>query len=492
MRRFRGETAVRQIELARGKDQFRVISEDLRTGKQFELTTNNVLLPTGLGRPRRVVEDNFYFQEILQAQQNLGPSRFPIYSNSVEAYNYFADRTRGPVESGRRFAIVGSGDSAAVLVEALAGLYKTGNLGEVDKIVVVASSSLSERCRYNSIDDLLERFAAQTGRKNLLEVIDARVNGIELENDPAVEPVGANNAVTLLDQNGRAIRAASGQRVRVDHVIEATGFESELEQILSPLLGGVPLGDSLANITPSGNPLIAVGQILRAYPGIAIVGTAARPQFNDEKQATLPAGTREVLRAVSENVVAIGLRGADTTVAVKSWLRSRNTQLPPYQRIEQEAAEEPIPAGKLMKDTFVVPRSPEMPPTDKTLEPNATLLTPLLLIPMSQRPLQEEGTIATDDRLVDEDGQLAMFERRPIAERQYGATITIGKSKVNITPTGSMPAQLARQLAISATDASFQAYALAAMKARRSSAINVQLVYKGSRLDLENSVVQAV
>lgn len=495
MRRFRGETELRSIELAGdgSTDMYRVVTQDLQNGERFEVTTNNVLLPTGLGKPRRVVQNDRYFQEILQVQEDEGADRFPLYCDAVEAYNYFADVTRGPVRNGRRFAIIGSGDSAATLIEALAGLYKTGNLGEIDKITVIASSSLSERCRYTSINDALERFAAATGRKNLLEVVDARVNSIALAYDPNNASLRDSNYIGLFDQNGDTIADSQGQIVAVDHVIEATGFESELEEILQPLLGGKRLQDSLADITARSNPFVAVGQMLADNPGIGIVGTAAVPKFNADKQAVLPVGTQEVLNAVSENVVAIGLRGTDTTIATKQWLRMRRDQLPDYVPPAGEADQPPISPDKPMRDTFFVPLGANLPPTDKTLEPNAKLLTPLLLLPLAARGLASRKDIdASIPTLFEAGDQLAAFRVVPGAEtRQYRAKVTFTDAGVGVTPVGDMPVELTRELALAAMDPHFQSYGMDAMRRRRSDSITVTLNYEGERLNLQDSLVQA-
>ncbi len=494
MRRFRGETSLDVIRLnGDGPDEFRVITNDLRTGKPFEVTTSNVQLATGLGIPRRVVADTPLYREVLAEQEKMGSTRFPLYSNAVEAYNYFADRTRGPVENGSTFTIVGSGDSAATLVEALAGLYQEGNLdlSKVKKIFVIAQSPLSERCRYNAINDVLERFEAVTGRKNLLELVQDQVSEIYLQFDPARRSIEENN-ILLRNKNGENIRAEDGVVLRTDHVIEATGFESELARILAPLLKGMTLEDSITDIRSEANPLVTVGQILTQYPGISIVGTASRPNFTPDKRQTLPEGTQEVLEAVGENVVAIGLRGTDTTIATKQWLRSRRATLPTYRRPAGDAPQEPMSAGKLMSDTFVVPLSQDRPAVDRKLEPNAALLTPMLLIPMSGRKLAAQGTVDSSvPEIMEDGGQLAMFEARMTGQRQFGARITFADNQVRVTPVGQLPSELARELALAAFDPSFQAYALAAMQARRSDSIAIRLSYNGTDLDLENSVVQA-
>ncbi|HTH71847.1 MAG TPA: hypothetical protein VL737_00610 [Candidatus Pristimantibacillus sp.] len=495
MRRFRGETELRSIELAGdgSADTYRVITQDLQSNEQFEVTTNNVLLPTGLGKPRRVIRDDEYFQELLRVQEAEGTDRFPLYCDAVEAYNYFADVTRGPVRSGRRFAIIGSGDSAATLIEALAGLYKVGNLGEVDKITVVASSSLSERCRYSSISDALERFEAATGRKNLLEVVDSRVESLLLRFDPLDRSISDGNAINLVDAAGNVISgSAGGPPVEVDHVIEATGFESELEQILRPLLGGKRLQDSLSDITARSNPFVAVGQMLADNPGIAIVGTAAVPKFTPDKQAELPAGTQEVLNAVSENVVAIGLRGTDTTIATKQWLRMRRDQLPTYVPPTGEADQAPISPDKPMRDTFSVALDANLPPVDRTLEPNAALLTPLLLLPLAARGLASRNDVDPSVPLVVEaDDQIAAFRVMPVEKRQYRARITFSDSAVGVTPVGDMPVELTRELALAAQDPHFQSYGMDAMRRRRSDSITVTLNYNGEQLSLQDSLVQA-
>lgn len=476
---FMGETELIQAEpnLDGGPGLFKLTLRDQSeqgTATTRTLYTDSLLLPTGLGKPRRVVKDNEFLQQILDAQRD--KPGLPYYTDAIDAYNFFADQTREKEPHGRRIAIIGNGDTAATLAEALGGLFETGNIDDIDEIYIVAEASVSERCRYALIADLLER---KTGRKNILQYVERRVGEVLFRNPFARDPdTVRNDGLALVDTEGFLISKTQQNSLDilvVDHVIEATGFSSRVEEILKPLLGQQKLADATEGITLPSDPNVVLGQRLRNYPEIAILGTASDPAITPEKLAQYPQTTQEVLRLVDENVVAIGLRGLDTTAAARTWLGQYAPQ-PAEQPIIRRA-----PGKILSTEPAAIPVeirtvNEPMPPVNRHVVIDDGLLTPLLLTPLAKHRLANHTQVTGSVR----------------GRATYNATIYLDGNEVSVVGADDMPAAVLNELAGAASDSYFRAYANEAMRQRRGSeGIDVRVTYQNGRLVPAKSIVQA-
>jgi len=465
------------------KQTFRDLDND---GAEYIQYTDAALLPTGLSEARRVAEGSPLFQDILDLQK--GKPGLPYYTTTLEAYNFFADDTRSPekLQHGRRFALIGSGDGSATLSEDLAGLFQTANLTDVDKVYIIAEDTVSNRCRYALIADLLER----SGRKNILEYVPSRVGGIEFYNRFAPRrkdrPI---DGLVLTNENGVLISDSAGRFVNVDHVIESTGFVSKLDTILAPLLNGQSLSDSLRDITAPGKPGVRLGQRLAAYPEIALFGTAINGGFNNTKTAEYPLTTQDVLAAVGENKVSLGLLGPDTTAGTGIWLnryapRRRSMSVPERAKV--------LSRTPATSTSVVVDMPKKLPAIRHRMPIDDGLLTPLLLAGLSQHRLDTprleiNSTVPTVD-----DVAVSAIVRQ--AHVTYDATIRLKNGKVEINVSEGVPAAVLAELAAAAASKYFVAYGKEATRRRRSSSgqIAVQLVYQNGRLKLNKSYAQAV
>jgi hypothetical protein len=476
------------------RGSLKLTMRDLSQGEDAEdyiLYTDNILATTGLGEPKRVVAEDDNFKQIIEAQKDI--PGLPYYCNGLEAYRYFADPTREKLEHGRSIAIIGNGDLAATLAEAGGGLFDAINLGEIDQIYIVSESSPNARCRYAALADLLER---KTGRKNILKYVEERVNSVAIGNpsgergdDPAKDGLILRKKSTQPGTAEQIILDSENGIVRISHVIEATGFESRLEEILSPLLGGETLSNSTLNITLPGKPGVVVGQKLNRYPGIAILGTASDPTISDEKLAEYPDSTQEVIKLVGENVVSIGLRGPDTTAGARSWLYDRQYMLP------KKAAAAGI-TGRILgsrtdrrRKGIVDVRGSSVPSVRRTATIDDGLLTPLLLAPIARHRMERPAVSPVRKR---------KSSRVPVSgahgHSEYDVEITLGSKRVTVeqgeTP---IPVDVLDELAIAAGGGHFRAYAAEAMRRRRgpgSDHVKAHLVYTNGKLNLTDSVVQ--
>src|SRR5262249_24185326 len=151
-----------------------------------------------------------------------------------------------------------------------------------------------------------------------------------------------------------------------------------------------------------------------------------------------PQGTRQVLNAVNENVVSLGVRAQDTTPGMSEWIRRRSfAGFLPYRQQTTRVLAKPID-GSLPtfrgRTEFLLP---DQVPIDRTLSPTPPLLGALLLSGLSRSRLTGgNGSILPLDN-----GSVAA-SRPPTSERTYRAILKLNQTSVSLIPDGDIPVEL--------------------------------------------------
>jgi hypothetical protein len=292
------------------------------TTQQLKLRTDYFISATGLGEPNYGIPQDTS-QKLLQDNQRLvSDGNFPIFDAPLNIFKALVDKdVAKKAQPGKVFAIYGGGNTADTFVENLSRIFSTGNklVRNIEKIYIITDSDLSRRPRYAAALDLL----ARNGRSNLLEIVPGRVDNIQLKSDQA-----NNDQQLQLFQNRRVIRDSKGQPIIANTVVPATGFRSELPNLLAKTSG---LSRSNSNVlkerTLPTDDKIAVADSLSNDPKQLIVGVASRTGFQGKgtaKFTQLQIDAREaLLRNGAENAVAIGFRGPDTQAAVRLFLEEQ-------------------------------------------------------------------------------------------------------------------------------------------------------------------------
>ncbi len=258
-----------------------------------------------------------------------------LLSSTLDYFNEIANR-KGEKERdiGETIVIIGSGNSADVLIEYLAGIFAQGDnnaIRNIEKIYIISNTDLSKRPRYARITDVKGR----NGNKALVEQIRTRVDDVdEAEDDP--------EKLSVFDGSGQAIKDKIGNVIKADRVVSTAGFKPNLDKVLAPLLEQGDTMDIRKANTPTSarEPLtlpgkaVPVADTLKNHPNIMFLGTAAAANFDSSspfsklKLAQLPTKAREaLLRNGVENAVALGFRGPDVQAGVNIWLNERDVQL---------------------------------------------------------------------------------------------------------------------------------------------------------------------
>lgn len=237
---------------------------------------------------------------------------FPRMNTTLEALQLLSSRRLDTIVP-ETIVIWGKWDSAAVLIEELAGLFKNRNpiIRNVRKIYIVTDGTLSSRPRYANIRDVLPR----GWRWNVVEFIQGRVNDIwySSENTSKINVYG-QNGFRLLDEEGKIVEA--------DAYISATWLSSDIDKRYR----WYRVNQRKALNLPS-NSQIKVGETLSWNDNILFIGTAADPWFNQEKLAQLPDFSRQALERVwVENAVAIGFRSQDAQASARIKTPKRSSE----------------------------------------------------------------------------------------------------------------------------------------------------------------------
>ena len=427
------------------------------------IRTDGIIVSSGLGEPNYGIElQGSQAEQLLDSSRNTDtPDGFPILTDTLGAFEVLSSpETPEPVAPEGTIVIYGGGNSADVLIEYLGRQFESGNpaLDGVEKVYVVTGAPLSERPRYAAINDLKQR----GGKKNFLEIVDARVADVALESD---------GQAVVLDASGRqiTITGSDGQAVplKADHVIAAAGFRPELDRVFESLLSP---GESLDRrqgtdkVTLPTNPGVAVADQLISDPDVVLVGTASRDGFTgNDKITQLPKQASVALRNNGvENAVAIGFRTPDTRAAVRlkfsQWERGKG------ELVAGERSKVVIPVENIAPGQTRTVEVGPLPTTRRTVPADSETLTALLL-----------------DELVGI--ELARAPR----QAGYGFTVSLGQNGFVVSPDGNTPVELLDRLAGAISEPYFQAYALKAIRGRRSSSgLSVQLSFSNGKLRLRD------
>lgn len=294
--------------------------------RTVEIYTDSLIVGTGPGVP------NFGFDiEKSSVYQLTKPTKerpFPRITTTLEAFKLFNNLKEKGSDFGGTIVIYGFGNSADVLLEYFGKIFESGNslLNNITKIYVIGEGSLSQRPRYASTSDLLSRDNPNGVTPNLVELVQGRVSDIE----------ESSTGTLLLSGKDGFILDSEGHEIEADYVISAAGFRPEL----APLLEGY--ASRLSQISqnnqekkPLYSPLnlpgtsVKVGEYLSLDPTVLVVGTAAVPDFGDEKLSQLPPLSKEALQRVgATNAVAIGFRTPETLAAVDLWIANYIAERP--------------------------------------------------------------------------------------------------------------------------------------------------------------------
>ncbi|TXG76707.1 hypothetical protein E6P97_03110 [Patescibacteria group bacterium] len=430
------------------------------------IRTDGLIVSSGLGEPNYGINlPGSQAERLLDSEQNtVTVDGFPVLTDTLGAFEALSSpETEEPVAPQGTIVIYGGGNSADVLIEYLGRQFESDNpaLDGVEKVYVVTGAPLSARPRYAAINDLKQR----GGKKNFLEIVDARVADVALESD---------GRAVVLDQAGRPITITTtvGETVplRADHVIAASGFRPELDEVFAPLLSP---GESLDRrqgtdkiVLPT-NPGVSVADQLIADPDVIFVGTASRDGFKgNDKVTQLPrqAATALINNGV-ENAVAIGFRTPDTRAAVRlkfgGWEREKGELVAREREKAIIDTESRVSSG----DARLVEVGP-LPATRRTVPADSDTLTALLL-----------DELAGTELMGGAPGQAG-----------FGFTITLGQGGFTVNPTSEeVPVELLDIVADAIREPYFQAYALKAIRGRRSSSgLSVRLSFSNGKLRLRD------
>ncbi len=422
--------------------------------------TDALIVSSGLGEPNFGIRlEGSNAEALLESEANTATETgFPILSDTLGAFEYLSSpEAETPVAPKGTVVIYGGGNSADVLVEYLGRQFESGNpaLDSIDKVVIVTSKTLSERPRYARINDLKPR----NGKKNFLEIVDARVEDVGL-ND--------NGRAVLLDGNGEPIQI-DGSILEADHVIAASGFQPELDKIFAGLLAE---GESLDRrrgtngvVLPT-NPGFTIADTLTNDPTVLIVGTASRADFtNQNKLGQLPAQSAEaLLNNGPENAVAIGFRAPDTRAAVRLKFTNFKSQN----------------EGQLRaKNT-----EPQVINVGEIAEPEEKYRIPLINTPLPTRRNVDSGSDTLTALLLDNINRLRLPDN---ANAQFDLVVALDENGLYLSGSQQTPKGLLTAVQNAASDPYFQSYLSRAVAGRRRfNKLDISLSFSNGKLRLRD------
>jgi hypothetical protein len=441
--------------------------------------TDEFYVAAGKQKPNVGFEDTAEFQTILDAQE--AKPGLPYYLNGLDTYKILTDRkTPEQLEHGATFILEGDGNTIETALELLAGLFtegaKEGNFdpAKIEKIYVLggnATAKIANRRRYKQLLDLL----ARNGRENVLELIDDR--GKFLESSQLAD---GTLELSVKNEAGEPIRNKVGEIIRGNHVIEGTGFSSDLDDAFRPLLdnaGVTTLEEAFEDVMLPGSKDIPIGRRFRGLPNIAFFGTICGPNFSSSaKRDQLPELSRRVLELISENVVALGFTTPDTQALIALQLSEQAANLPTIDlnRISASFKGESLEVDKdAGPGTYVGPSldsAGQKANRNRFVDADSSLLTPLLITPMATDRLSTSGD----------------YEFRV-------EIIGFDRGEITLKADQNVPESILKALANSAAGPQFALYARQAITQRRGAkSLEAVLTYKGKTLRPQESYVQAI
>lgn len=194
-----------------------------RGGKITEVTTDRLVVGSGLGREKYAFNDSDT-TALIEQERAADKPRVLTYDDFLKAAG---DRTRQfPLADykDKRVAVIGDGDSAKTVIETLLGLQvqagdSVAQADQVDKIVWVGQSATDK-------EDLCNQLRARYG----LIALNAPRDNSSFESRIEIVPPKARS---ISESDGKLkITAEAGGDTNADMVILAKGYESEIDTVL--------------------------------------------------------------------------------------------------------------------------------------------------------------------------------------------------------------------------------------------------------------------
>jgi hypothetical protein len=288
-------------------------------------------------------------------EEDMGKPGVPRISTYLEMLNSLADRTKPQEEKKLGETIViwgGPGDSERTMKEKLTRIFGESNEAtrNIRKIFVIKRNKQEvKRPRYGEIPDVVDR----PNRRSIIT---------EIEIDNRVADVGPDpnnpDKVIFYDESGEVIVDPKTQKpISADNAVSTAGFKADIGAIFEADLNGANFKDIAKPYTLPGAPDIAVGDTLGDDKSVLFVQVASNPGFNEAKFNAIPAKTRAALLGIGGNLVAIGVRGADTEAAMNTILDERKDVLKPNDSLPTINNVELKPVTNIGAADFTVPIS---------------------------------------------------------------------------------------------------------------------------------------
>lgn len=330
----------------------------------------------------------------------------------------------------------------------------------------MTNAELSKRPRYAQINDLKSR----NGQGSFLELVPARVADVSRGEDGKLQLIQQDGQPVLAGQNG------DKRPIKADHVIAASGFRPMLDEVFKDLLvDGESLNErrGTERVSLPSNPGFGIADTLLKDNDVLIVGTASRADFtNSNKLGQLPPSAREaLLRNGSENAVAIGFRTPDTRAAIRRQFEGKDiTRMADIQKVSRNRLID-ISKGTRANSIPVSIDMGRLPQTRRDVEADSDTLSALFL------------SAVPSLRLSDSTELLSPIDSR--ATQQYTARVLFDTNSDTFIVNGEQayPDQLGEVIAEAVSDPYFQAYALKALRGRRTNrGLELSLAFRRGRL----------
>ena len=256
-------------------------------------------------------DTNYWFKlkgktanSIIQSGDNI--NGFPRILWALDALRYISSR-KNDTSLPETIVIWWIWDSAAVLLEALAGLFKGGNqlIRNVKKIYIVAGWEFSKRSRYAKINDALPKW----WRSNIVEIVSWRIWDVQYDpNNP--------EKLNIISSNWNRLKDNQWNIIQSDTYIAATWLKSSIDLVYENYLNFWDQTLKKVQISLPTNKQVSVWERLKRDSDIIFVWTASDPSFNKSKLEQLPDFSKQALERVwPENAVAIWFRSQDAQAA---------------------------------------------------------------------------------------------------------------------------------------------------------------------------------
>lgn len=250
--------------------------------------------------------------------------------------------------------LAGDGDSTAIVLERIAGLFD-GRVKNrrVKKVYVVGSKKkLSQRPRYAYIKDLIER-TEEGSSEQLVEFVEDRITDVSFA---TAKDQNKDRLVATASKTGSApIQDKKGRIIYFDKYIANTGFRNGVNDFLKTLYDDeeVNILDSndprTLDITLPTNPGIVVARGLKDRENVIVTGVSADLPFGPAFRETVSPSTADALiRLNVVNKVSIGLNSAAAQAAAEALYGGVTITVPPepWRKAEEQFTLEGLKDGE--------------------------------------------------------------------------------------------------------------------------------------------------